>query len=580
MKVDPVLISVIENRFLSTCREMGMTMLRTSRSPIFSEARDFTTAIFDNELRLVSQQAFIPVQMGAMPYAIKSIAKTFEGNVFPGDVFVLNDPYRGNNHPPDITVAKPVFWNGELTYWVASKGHHADIGGGGVAGYNPTATDAWEDSLRIPPAKLYEKGVYNRDLWNIILLNVHIPFLVEGDLNCQVGAANIGERSLLKLIERYDVDTLKVCADEFLSASERQMRKEIINIPDGIYYGEQKLEHDGVVKDKMLTVRVDVKVQGDEVWFDFTKSDQQVPGPFNSNMENTASSVFLAFFSCIGPNINHDEGSLKPLHIIAPKGNITNAIEPAASALNNPPVSEMITNAVWMALAEAIPEKVSAGWSRWCAPATAGINPKNGRPFAEIHFLSKGGGGATYGFDGWHHITPTTTMGGLRSPDPELHEVTSPYFILEYELLPDSGGPGKWRGGNGVIYRWVIEADNLGWVNFGGGISEEVTPFGLQGGKNGKPTRQYLISDGDKNELDVNCFSKVKKGDICEIYSAGGGGFGDPLTRPIEKVLEDARNEIISLESAIIDYGVAIDKDTMTVDEEKTQLLRNRVNKA
>ena len=574
-KVDSILISVIENRFKSICREMGMTMLRTSRSPIFSEARDFTTAIFDKEIKLVSQQAFIPVQMGAMPFAMKAIAEAFKDDIFPGDIFILNDPHRGNNHPPDISVAKPVFWEGKLVYWVVSKGHHADLGGGGVGGYNPTAKDAWEDALRIPPAKLYEKGIYNRDLWNMILLNVHIPFLVEGDLHCQVGAVNIGERALFKLIERYNTETLEASINEFLKASEKQMRKEIMKIPDGTYYGEQKLEHDGIEKDKMVTISVAIKVQGDEVWFDFTDSDLQVRGPFNSNLSNTSSSVFLAFFPCIGPSISHNEGSLKPLHIIAPEGNITNAKEPAATALNNPPVSELITNAVWMALTEAIPEKVSAGWARWCAPATAGFNPKTGRPFAEIHFLSKGGSGATYGCDGWHHIIPTTTMGGLRSPDPELHEVTSPYFILQYELRPDSAGPGRWRGGNGVIYRWEVEADNIGWVNFGSGISDKVRPFGLQGGKDGNPTKQHLIRNGEIIELDVNSFSSVQKGDICEIFSAGGGGgYGDPFTRPVEKVLEEVKKGIISVRSAMNDYGVVIDEDSLTVDQNRTAELR------
>jgi N-methylhydantoinase B len=196
---DQIKVSVIGNRLDAISREIGQTMLRTSRSPIFSEARDFVTAIFDAQTRLVAQTAYIPVLMGALPYALRSIAKTFEGDVDDGDIFILNDPYRGNNHPPDITIAKPVFHGGKIAFWAVSKGHHADVGGGGVAGYNPGAKVIWEEGIRIPPAKLYIAGKANKALWDTILLNVHLPFLVEGDLQCQVGAVTIGERSLKTL---------------------------------------------------------------------------------------------------------------------------------------------------------------------------------------------------------------------------------------------------------------------------------------------------------------------------------------------------------------------------------------------
>ena len=222
--VDRIQVSVIGNRLDAISKEIGQTMLRTSRSPIFSEARDFVTAIFDSRLRLVAQTAYIPVIMGALTYAIRSIAETFDGDVDPGDVFILNDPYRGNNHPPDINIVKPVFHQGEIAFWAVSKGHHADVGGGGVAGYNPGATSVWDECIRIPPAKLYMAGKSNRALWDTILLNVHLPFIVEGDLHCQVGACTIGERSLHSLLEKYDRAVLEAAIDQIFDASEKQMR--------------------------------------------------------------------------------------------------------------------------------------------------------------------------------------------------------------------------------------------------------------------------------------------------------------------------------------------------------------------
>jgi len=574
-KISPILISIISNRFDSVCKEIGETMLRTSRSPIFSEARDFVTGVFDDEFRLVAQESYIPVQMGAMPYAIKAIAREFEGDIHEGDVFVLNDSYHGNNHPPDVTVTKPVFYEGKLRFWAVAKGHQADVGGKGVAGYNPTATDAWEDSLRIPPARLYHKGVYQRDVWNIMLLNVRIPFLVEGDLHCQVGAVNIGERSLLRMLNKYGPKKLKEACDEFLVASEKKMRKEIEDIPDGEYYAEQKIDHDGVDLNKMVTIRLTVKVKGDEIIFDYTGTDSQTKGPFNSPLAATASHTYLAFFPCLGPHLEHNEGSIRPIKIIAPKGSLLNPIEPASTTCNGPMTSEVGAATVWLALSKAIPEKVSAGWARWCGPATAGFNPRTGRPFADIHFLGKGGGGATHGYDGWDHVTPAVCLGGLRAPDPELHEVIDPFVLLQYEYNQNSAGAGQWRGGQGIAYRFRVEAENIGWVNFGTGIHDKTAPFGLAGGKPAPKTRQYLLrANGKREELNVNTFTTVYKGDVCEIYTSGGGGFGSPYLRPVDKVLDDVINSVISIEKAKDDYGVVIDPLSFEINYEATGKIR------
>ncbi len=202
VKTDPVLKSVIANRFDSITKEMGKTMLRTSRSPIFSEARDFVTAVFDNELRLIAQTAYIPVLVAATPFAVRSIASEFADDINDGDVFILNDPYRGNNHPPDVTIARPVFSGDDIAFWAITKGHQADIGGGGAAGYNPAARSVWDEGVRIPPIKLYDRGKENEGVWQMILANVHLTFLVEGDIRCLVGASKVGERNLKGLLEK------------------------------------------------------------------------------------------------------------------------------------------------------------------------------------------------------------------------------------------------------------------------------------------------------------------------------------------------------------------------------------------
>lgn len=576
-KVDQILVSVIGNRLDAISKEIGQTMLRTSRSPIFSEARDFVTAIFDRELRLVAQTAYIPVIMGCLPYAIQAIAEHFKGNIHQGDVFILNDPYRGNNHPPDITIMKPVFWNNEVEFWSVSKGHHADVGGGGVAGYNPGARSVWEECIRIPPSKLYMQGVSNQTLWDMILINVHLPFLVEGDLHCQVGAATIGERSLLALLEKYGSEILTEATEEIFDAAERQMQAAIREVPNGVYKSERFIDHDGIVKDKMIGVRLALKVEDEAITFDFTGSDPQAQGYVNSTVPNTASAAFLALFTSIGSGVRFNEGALRTLKVIAPEGTVVNSTEPAPVTGNTIAAAQAIIEAVWVALAQAVPERVDAGWARWCAPATMGFNPRTGRLFGDIHFMCKGGGGAAYGYDGWDHVGTVVCAGGLRAPDPELHELVDPYTVLQYEFWPDSAGAGKWRGGMGTIYRWRSEANGIPAANFGGGNREATAPFGLEGGKPAPPHQlQLRKASGEIIPVETESFYQLDEGDVYEIHESGGGGYGDPKHRPVDKVLDDVVNGLVSADKAREDYGVVIDPESLKLDEKATKALRGK----
>jgi N-methylhydantoinase B len=573
-KVDPIKVSVIDNRLDAISKEIGQTMLRTSRSPIFSEARDFVTGVFDHKLRLVSQTAYIPVIMGALPYAVKSIAGRFEGDIEEGDIFILNDPYHGNNHPPDITIAKPVFFDGQICFWSVCKGHHADVGGSGVAGYNPGARSIWEECIRIPPAKLYMAGKLNQALMDTILLNVHLPFLVEGDLHCEVGACRKGERSLLSLLEKYGVELVNTAIDQIFDASERHMRTVLAAVPNGVFEAERLIDHDGIEKDKMIKVKVSVKVEDNDITFDFTGSDVQAKGYVNSTMPNTASSAYLALFMSVGSEVRFNEGALRALHVIAPAGTVVNANEPAPVTGCTIASAQAIIESVWLALSQSVPEKVDACWARWCAPATMGFNPRTGRPFGDIHFMCKGGGGASHGLDGWDHMGTVICAGGLRAPDPELHELINPYTILQYEFWPDSAGAGEWRGGMGTIYRWRVEADGIAVANFGGGNRAETVPFGLQGGS-AAPANKLYLRKGDKVTIvDAESFYNYDTNDIFEIYESGGGGYGDAKKRPLEKVREDVLNGLVSIDRARQDYAVVIDEKTLDIDDVATKALR------
>ena len=572
--IDPIKVAVIDNRLDAISKEIGLTMLRTSRSPIFSEARDFATAIFDSELRLVAQTAYIPVLMGALPYALRSIAETYADDIEDGDVFILNDPYRGNNHPPDITIAKPVFHAGKLEFWATCKGHHADVGGGGVAGYNPGARSVWDECVRIPPAKLYLRGKLNKSLFDMILLNVHLPFLVEGDINCQVGAVTIGSRGLLSLLDKYGPDILRAAGERIFEAAERQMRSAIRGLPNGRYTGERLIDHDGINKARMHAVRVALEIADETIRFDFSASDPQAEGYVNSTLPNTASSAFLALFMSLGTDVRFNEGALRALEVVAPIGTIVNAREPAPVAGCTISAAQAIIEAVWLALAEAAPQKVDACWSRWCAPASMGFNPRSGRPFADIHFMSKGGGGASFGLDGWDHLGTVICAGGLRAPDPELHELVNPYTVLQYEFWPDSAGAGEGRGGMGTVYRWRIETDDIELANFGGGNRPETAPFGLAGGSAAPPHQLYLTQAGTRSMVDTESFYRGNTGDVFEIYQSGGGGYGDPYHRDPALVQADVENGLVTATQAASAYGVVIDPASGAIDLIQTRTRR------
>lgn len=574
-KVDSIIVAVLANRLDAITKEMGETMLRTSRSPIFAENRDFVTAIFDRRLRLVSQTAYIPALLGASPHGVKGIAEHFGPEVAEGDVMLLNDPYRGNNHLPDMTVVKPVFHQGVLRFWVFTRGHHADVGGPGAAAYNPLARSIFEEGIRIPPSRLFHKGEYQADVWGIILANVRLPLLVEGDLHCQVGACTIGERGLRSLLEKYGPDTLEQAIEEILAASQRQMRKELEKIPVGTFQAERKVDHDG--PGEMPTVRLKVICRGAEgITFDFEGTDPQVPFFINSSLPNTVSACYAALYTSIDPDTKFNEGSLALVTVNAPLATIVNAQEPAPTTYCTVIMTATIVEAGWLALSQAIPQQTQAAWARIPAAIGAGFNPRTKRPFACIHHFAKGGSGATYGFDGWNHISPISSMGGSRVPDPELHEMVTPHYILEYQYQKDSAGAGRWRGGFGVNYKVRFEAEGTRLALTAGGLFEETVPFGLAGGKSA-PRSGMLFHRADGSTVNFGAMAAYgpAKGDVLEVASAGGGGYGDPFERPAEDVLKDVRDELISLDRAKSEYGVVVNETTLEVDLKETARIRS-----
>lgn len=575
-RVDPILVSVLDSRFLSIVEEMGYSMMRTSRSPIFSEARDFVTALFTGDLRLIAQKDYIPNLAGALPIAMKHIAGAYRGDIHEGDIFVHNDAYAGGNHLPDTNIAKPVFHRGDVAFWAITKGHLAEIGGRGIAGYDPAATTIWDDGLVIPACKIYDNGKINRGVWDLIGRNSKVPELVMGDIACEIGAVTLAERRIKELIERYGLETINGAIDEIISATEREIRERIRLIPDGVYRGEKSTDHDAINRDRPVTVRVRITKQDDEVTVDYSDSDPQVQGYVNSTWANTYSISYLPIFYILpGGNVKRNEGSLRPIKIIAPEGTWINPRFPAPVTLCTIATSQCMAEAIWLALSQAGRKYTVAAHAKLLQDCLLGYNPRTKRMFAGLDFSNNTlGGGGREGYDGWPAEGTSSSLGQVRYPDFEMMELTWPIFYLQHEQIMDSEAAGQYIGSWAHMYKLRYMAD-CSAVLMGSGSRDFSSPFGLFGGANARPHRFTVHrKDGGAENIDCSTSFKYKEGDWKEHYIQEGGGFGNPLERDPELVQKNVRDELVSIERARKVYGVIIAADTLEIDYKATEKLR------
>ena len=379
---------------------MGHSLLRTARSPILAEARDFVTGLYDARGGMLEQTEYIPILAFAISPALKHLIAYFEGDIHPGDIFLHNDPFTGGNQPTDVKVCKPIFHEKELIAWAAINAHQADVGGSVAGGYNPEAREIWQECLRITPVKIYDRGKVRRDVWDLIFGNIRFEIVAQ-DILAAIGGCNVGERQLQRLIERYSYATFRHHVDELIGRTKSMMANEIRKIPPGVYHGVCYAYDDGIRPDSKMRIEVTVKVDAESISFDFTGTDPQTPGFVNAPYSSTASAVLLTFLMLINPDVPHNEGLLKRIKIYVPEGTFLNARYPAATTFGNH-LSDQISSAIFSAMAKAIPERISAAWCPKFSGTVVGYDPRHQRPYVDILFISsKGGSGATYGVDGY-----------------------------------------------------------------------------------------------------------------------------------------------------------------------------------
>ena len=537
--VDPIRLEVFKHLFASIAEEMGVVLRKTSYSPNIKERRDFSCALFDPSGNMIAQAAHIPVHLGSMPLSVRAAIDKFippgsspSKNLSPGDMILLNDPYQGGTHLPDITLVSPVFEypsssdskvkdcnQAPLIGFVASRAHHADIGGM-TPGSMPIAQEIIQEGLIIPPVKLFSQGQRNDDLWEMILANVRTPLERSGDLWAQVAANQRGVHRLQRVADEYGRQQISIFMDALLAYSEVMTRKLLADLPDGTYTFKDYLDNDGISE---LPVRVSVviTIQGDHAIVDFSSSERQQKGSVNAVYAITLSAVYYVFRCLLNLDVPNNSGCLVPIEVVAPRGSVVNAAYPAPVAGGNVETSQRIVDVLLGALSKACPERIpAASQGTMNNLIIGGWDPANQRAFTYYEAIGggTGAGSRSPGSSAVHsHMTNT-----LNTPVEAL-EYAYPIRVMRYEIREGSGGLGEYRGGDGIIREIEILVESQVTL-----LTERriLVPYGLSGGQPGSLGENILSRCGEKRLLPGKGTFSLRENDRLVIKTPGGGGFG------------------------------------------------------
>jgi N-methylhydantoinase B len=518
---DPIELAVFQSATHSIAEEMGATLRRTSFSPNIKERRDYSCAVFDGAGEVIAMGDHMPVHLGSMPMSVRAAIEALR--LERGDIALLNDPYAGGTHLPDLTMVLPVFTEGEASpvFYVAARAHHADVGGM-YPGSMGLCREIYQEGLRIPPVKLVRAGVIDQGILGIILHNVRTPREREGDLLSQIGACRVGELRLTELLEKYGVALARRLSVELLDYSERLMRAELATIPQGEFAAEDFLDSDGFGSEP-VRIAVSVAFSGEGVTIDFAGSAQQIASSLNAVFAITYSAVYYVFRCLLQEGAPATAGLMRPVKVVAPVGSIVNAELPAPVAGGNVETSQRIVDVLLRALAQALPERIPAASSGTMNNLTiGGFDPRTGRPFAYYETIA-GGMGARPTADGVSGIH--THMTNSFNTPVEALEYAYPLRVRRYGYRRGSGGEGRFRGGDGIVRE--IEMTAPARVTL---LTDRrvFRPYGLAGGAEGAAGRSLLESSGAVKELEGKCSLETRVGDVIRMETPGGGGWGTP----------------------------------------------------
>jgi N-methylhydantoinase B len=568
---DPIAFELFKNAIFSIADEMALTVFRTTYSGVLKDNMDYSTAFADADGRLVAQGLTLPGHLGSIPTALASIMRHFADDIHEGDVFILNDPFDGGMHLPDIFVFKPLYHQGKRLAFAATVCHHTDVGGR-VAGSNASdSTEIYAEGLRIPPLKLYEAGRRNETIMAFIERNVRLPVRLFGDLRAQLAACHIAETQFADLVGRYGPETVTTYMVEIIDYAERLTRAALADLPDGEWSFEDWIDDDGVDYGKPVRLFVTLTKRGDHMVVDWTGTNPQVRGAINNTLSFTKAASYTGVRSVLPPGIPNNEGVFRAIEVICPPGTVGNGVLPAACAARGLTGFRM-TDCIFGALAMMLPDKVFAAGDGGNTGISIGGYHADRSPFIYVDFTCGAWGARPWadGLDGNSHM-----FANMASHSIEVTEAEHPIQLLAYEFVPDKAGAGKFRGG--VPFRRdyrFLETEGTLQLR-----SDRRThrPFGLYGGSPGEASENYLNPEGENRTLPSKFTMEVRHGDVVRHVLAGGGGWGDPLERDPAMVLKDLRNELLSPAKAMADYGVVLDASGTQVDGAATGRLREEM---
>jgi N-methylhydantoinase B len=567
---DPLAFELIKNALAGISDSMAVTVVRTARSFVVKQSMDFSTALCDANGELIAQGMCVPLHLGAMPPALQGVLQRYHGRLAPGDICIINDPYTGGSHLPDIFLFKPIFVEDTLTAFACVIAHQTDIGGRVSGGNACDSTEIYQEGLRIPPLKLFERGVPNEAIFAILEKNVRVPDKVLGDVRAQIAALHMGERDFLHLVQEYGLEELQGYIADILDYTERFTRAEIAALPDGAYTFTEYIDDDGITSDP-IRIQLTLTIAGDTITADFTGTSPQCKGSIQPNLPATRAMVYAAIRCVLDPAIPNNGGYFRPIHVVAPAGTFVNPVHPAAVAARALG-ARRVAQTVFGALTKALPGKIFAAWGGGEFGISIGGYYPNRQPFVHLEFhndTSWGGGPHKDGLDG--HPGP---MSNLANTPVELLEAEQPIRIDQYGFVPDTGGAGKYRGGLAMVRDFRLLEEATLQIR---SDRRKSAPYGLYGGKPGTLAAGILNPDTDNTAMPSKFLMTAQRDDVFRMVLAGAGGYGNPLERDPARVADDVREEKLSIDYVRREYGVVIDPHSLQVDEAATTALRQRM---
>jgi N-methylhydantoinase B len=574
--IDPITLSTVWHAFQSTGREMRHVIDRTAQSYLIAQLHDMAAGIWDSQGRTIAVPEGPTSMFLSQGFTVKYIMERMGDGLRPGDVILCNDPYKGYcNHLPDWGFFRPVFYRDELLFIVLTRGHQLDTGGAFPGGYFPNGYDIHAEGIMIPPIKIVSEGKERTDVLELIWNNVRWPEGVKIDNYALMAALKVAETRIVSLLDKYGRETILEAVEEMLDRTERSVRRQLTGVPNGTYYGESATDDDGTTLDENVWVRLEATVEDDELVLDFSKSDKLRRGFVNCTYSSTYSRAvagsFLFFDSALAEF--HNEGSMRPITVVAPEGSVVNATYPATVGGSPVNVGTQVLEATVNALSKAMPDKSIAGWGRRRGHYIAGIDPRTGERYVQTTTDADGGAGAVWGFDGYEGALGMSGLGSINRGSVEEIEIRFPWRTVRWHFVPDLSGAGRWRGGNGMLW----EVENLGGdvgAATGSSDGDLTQPPGANGGQPGPLSRMYIRRGDELLPARTHRMIEVKHGEILGKVSGGGGGVGDPLDRDPTAVLRDVVNEVVSVDAARETYGVVIQEQGPAVDARATTALR------